>query len=42
MKYFNPNEFHGWYDQLAPCLKSGLDTLREKWGNPYTSARWVL
>lgn len=34
MRYFKPSEFHGWYDQLAPCLKTGLDMLRERWGKP--------
>jgi len=34
MKYFKPEEFNGWYDLLAPALKSNLDDLRAKWGQP--------
>ena len=33
MKYFKPNEFQGWYEQLEPSLKTKLDKFREEWGD---------
>ena len=34
MRYFQPEEFHGWYALLSDNLKFFLDEFRYQWGNP--------
>lgn len=30
--YFQPTEFHGWYEQLNPALLAMLNQFRQRWG----------